>query len=307
VAGALQAAQAATEGWISVPWIIWAGVLSAGVASFASWLTSRTSAANSLAMLRKQHEHDLSEASRQREHDAKQKDEDRKGAIRREVYVKAIEQTHALLGVIGGLPERPLGGDDGEGFQAFLKANASIWLVADAEAAHLSRDLAGDFAELFLRELKASHPIRLELVPVRQRKEDIAFAKGEVRRLSAKLTDARAGRAPADEQEKLNDLAVEQGQYVKALEEAQQQALQDIAPKRMEAFKATFAQLRPVQRALVRMVSALRAELNLARDDEQFMEQLKDMERRAWAAVNGAYGNDPAWPMPEIAEKPKTA
>jgi hypothetical protein len=37
-------------------------------------------------------------------------------------------------------------------------------------------------------------------------------------------------------------------------------------------------------------------------DDDEFMEQLKDMERRAWAAVNKAYGIDPPGPMPEIVE-----
>lgn len=44
---------------------------------------------------------------------------------------------------------------------------------------------------------------------------------------------------------------------------------------------------------LVKLVSALRVELNLPRDDDEFMKQLKDMERRAWAAVNKAYGIAP--------------
>ena len=75
-----------------------------------------------------------------------------------------------------------------------------------------------------------------------------------------------------------------------------------IAPMRMEGFNTTFGKLRSVQRALVKLVSALRGELNLPRDDTEFMEQLKDMERRAWAAVNRAYGIDPPGPMPEIVE-----
>lgn len=307
MANAVQAVQVTSDGWWGVPWIIWSGLISAAVASGVATITAIASSKNSLRLLAKQHTRDDAEAERQRKHDAKQKDEDRKGAIRREVYVKAIEATHALLGFIGGLPERPLGGEDSKGFQTFLKANANIWLVADAEAAHMSRDLAGDFAEVFFHELKISYPIRRALEPVRQRKEEIAFAKGEIRRLVSQLTDARARRAPPDEQGKLNDLAVEMGDYVKALELLQQQALKEIAPTRMEAFAATFGQLRGVQRALVKLVSALRAELNLARDDKEFMEQLKDMEQRAWAAVNKVYGIDPPGPMPEIVEKLKAA
>jgi hypothetical protein len=71
---------------------------------------------------------------------------------------------------------------------------------------------------------------------------------------------------------------------------------------RMEAFNATFGRNRSVQRPLVKLVSALRGELNLPRDDDEFMEQLKDMERRAWAAMNKACGIDPPGPMPEIIE-----
>lgn len=303
MATAVQAVQAVSAGWLGVPWIIWSGLISAvvasGVAAFTSWASSK----NSLRLLAKQHEHDDGEANRQRAHDAKQKDEDRKATIRREVYAKAVEETHALLGYIGSLPDRPLhAGNDGDGFQSFLKANAKVWLVANAEAAHLSRDLASDFGEVFFQELAMAYPIREAMEPIRRRREDIEFAKDEARRLVSQLTDAKARNASLEDQKKLNDLAVEAHEYVKALELVQQEAMGNIAQMRMEKFQATFGKLRPVQRAIVKLVSALREELNLPRDDDQFMEQLKDMERRALAAVNSAYGIDPPWPMPEIVE-----
>lgn len=295
--------QVVSVGWLDVPWIIWSGLISAvvasGVAAFTTWASSK----NSLRLLAKQHTRDDEEANRQRQHDAKQKDEDRKGTIRREVYTKAVEETHALLGYIGSLSDRPLNaGNDVDGFQSFLKANAKIWLVADAEAAHLSRDLAGDFAEVFFHEMATSYPIREAMEPVRRRREEIAFLEGEARRLVSQLTDAKAKNASLEEQEKLDDLVVDAKEHVKALELVQQQAMRVIVPMRMGAFKTTFGKLRSVQRALVKLVSALRGELNLPRDDAEFMEQLKDMERRAWAAVNKAYGIDPPGPMPEIVE-----
>ncbi|QYG09824.1 hypothetical protein [Janthinobacterium sp. PAMC25594] len=300
---AVQAVQAVSTGWLGAPWIIWSGLISAVVASGVAAFTTRASSKNSLRLLAMQHEHDNFEANRQREHDAKQKDEDRKATIRREVYAKAVEETHALLGYIGGLPDRPLNaGNDADGFQSFLKANAKIWLVADAEAAHLSRDLASDFAEVFFHEMTTSYPIRIAMEPIRRRREDIAFAEGEARRLVSQFTDAKARNASSEEQAKLGDLAVKAHEYVKALELAQQQAMGDTALMRMETFQATFGKLRPVQRAIVKLVSALREELNLPRDDDKFMEQLKDMERRAWTAVNSASGIDPPWPMPEIVE-----
>lgn len=300
---ATAAVQAVSAGWLGVPWILWSGLISAVVATGVAAFTIRVSGKNSLQLLAMQHEHDDFEANRQREHDAKQKDEDRKATIRREVYAKAVEETHALLGYIGSLPDRPLNaGNDTEGFQLFLKANAKIWLVADAEAAHLSRDLASDFAEVFFHEMATSYPIRIAMEPIRRRREDIVFEEGEARRLLSQFTNAKARNASLEEQTKLSDLAVNAHEYVKALELAQQQAMSDIALMRMETFQATFGKLRPVQRAIVKLVSALREELNLPRDDDKFMEQLKDMERRAWAAVNSASGINPPWPMPDIVE-----
>jgi len=166
----------------------------------------------------------------------------------------AVEETHALLGYIGGLPDRPLNaGNDADGFQSFLKANAKIWLVGDAEAAHLSRDLAGDFAEVFFHAhaMVTSSPIRKAMEPVRRRREEIAFAENETRRLVSLLSDAKAKNAGLEEQQKLGDLVMEANEYVKALELVQQQAMGVIVPMRMEAFKAIFGRLRSVQRASV--------------------------------------------------------
>lgn len=300
---AVQAVKVVSEGWLDVPWVIWSGLISAVVASGVAAFTTRASSKNSLRLLAMQHARDDEEANRQRQHDATQKDEDRKGAIRREVYTNALEVTHTLLGYIGGLPDRPLdAGNDSEGFQLFLKANAKIWLVADAEAAHLSRDLADDFSVVFLHALATSLPIRKAMEPVHRRREEIAFAEGEARRLVSQLTDAKARNASLEEQETLGDLVVKTYEYVKALEFVQEQAMCVIAPMRMEVFQVTFGRLRSVQRALVKLVSALRRELNLPRDDDEFMEQLKSMERRAWVEVNKAHGIDPPWPMPEIVE-----
>lgn len=300
---AVQATQAVASGWLGVPWIIWAGLISAivasGVAAFTAWASSR----NSLRLLAMQHARNDAEAVRQREHDTKQKDEDRKGVIRREVYAKAVEETHALLGYIGSLPERPLNaGNDTDALQSFLKANAKIWLVADAEAAHLSRDLASDFSEVFLHALVTANSIRTAMEPIRRRRETIVFAEAEARRLSSQFTDAKAKTASLVEQERLADLVLDANAYVKELEVTQRHGINGILPMRLEAFKATFGRLRSVQRALVRLMSALRAELNLPRNDDKFIAQLKDMEERAWVAVNKAYGIDPPESMPEIVE-----
>ncbi|MCW5220196.1 hypothetical protein D5041_10575 [Verminephrobacter aporrectodeae subsp. tuberculatae] len=253
-----------------------------------------------MKLLKTQHDRDNDEANRQREHDAKQKDEDRKGIIRREVYASAVEEAYALLGYIGGLPDRPLNaGNDGDGLQSFLKANAKIWLVADAEAAHLSQDLAGDFSELFFHQALASHPIRKLKESVRRREE--AIAKSEDRRLDSQLADARARNAGLEEQKKLIALKKETDEHVKALELAQQQDRDAIASLYKEVLTAFLDRQGPVQHTLTKLISALREELNLLRDDDKFMERDKDTEQRMRAMLK-AHGIDLPGPMPEIVE-----
>ncbi|MCW8176102.1 hypothetical protein [Verminephrobacter aporrectodeae] len=305
----METAVQTVQGWLGAPWFIWSGVISAVVATSVAALTTCASNKHSLALLKKQHARDNEEANRQREHDAKQKDEDRKGAIRREVYASAVVEAHELLRYLGGLPDRPLyAGNDADSLYSFLKANAKIWLIADAEAAHLSQDLEGDFTKVFFDQLHASRPIRELMEPVRRQEENIAFAKSEARRLASQLTDARAKNAGQEEQKKLLALMEEINKYAEELTLVRQQEIRKILPLRMEAFTATFGKFRSVQRTLAKLVSALRKELNLPRDDDEFMkqlkdkEQLKDEEQQAWAMVNKAHGIDPPGPMPEIVE-----
>lgn len=307
MASTVQSTQAALQGWLGVPWIIWASVIGAGVASGVSWLTSRASAKNSLVLLVKQHEHDLAEALLQRKHDAEQKVEDRKGAIRREVYTQAVEQAHALLAAIGGLAYRSANTtNDSEPLQAFLKANGKVWLVAEAEAAHLSRDLASKFAELFLHAMVASMPARIAFEPVRRLDAEIKSKESESGRLHMQYNDARSKNASQRDCERLAELLKESRGRIDELQIERLRAHADAMPFLFRAFRESFGELRSLQRLLCKLVSSLRYELHLPRDDDEFLVQLNDMETRAWVAMNQIFGSDPAAPMPEIAEKPES-
>lgn len=284
------AVQAASEGWLGAPWTFWVGLVGSGITALVAITTLVLS---NRASLRRQAD--------QLGHDALQKSEDRKLAIRREVYLEAVEAAHALLGAIGGLCQRGLDtSSDGDAHQAFLKANAKVWLVADSEAAHLSRDLATEFSQLFLHALAASMPARHALEPARLRAKDIERSEAEVTRLLQKLNDAIAAGASPLEKERLTALLVEANDLVRLFKADQAKVRAAAAPLAFEAFTATWGELRAVQRSLCAMVSALRSELGLPGNDKRFLAQLDDMEKRAWAAVNQAFGIDPPGAMPDV-------
>ena len=306
---ASSAAGGASDGWLGIPWILWSGLLSASVASLVSYLTTNASAKNSLALLKQQQMHDDMKSASQREHDAKMKRDDRKGTIRREVYLDAVEKAHALLAAIGALPQRGTDtSEDGEAFQEFLKANAKVWLVAESDAAHLSRDLAAQFASLFLLAVRASLPARQALEPARATTKLIEHEEEEALRLQRQANDARILEGSEERQQRLGELLEEANAWIDHLKALRSQQQAEAAPVMFKAFADTFGEMRAVQRTLWTLVSMLRDELHLPPDLEQFMEQLRLTEQQAWAAVNEACGIKPPAAMPELIDPvPKVA
>ncbi|RZK99799.1 MAG: hypothetical protein EOP36_18115, partial [Rubrivivax sp.] len=83
---------AVVQWFASIPAVVWSGVIGATIAAGISYFGVRSANKGSLQRLREQHDYDREQANEQRHHDARQKEEDRKAAIRREVYVKAVEE-----------------------------------------------------------------------------------------------------------------------------------------------------------------------------------------------------------------------
>ncbi len=286
--------------WFStVPAVVWSGVIGALAGAFVSFLTSWQSNRASLRRLREQHKRDDRQAAAQREHDANQKNEDRKSAIRREIYGQAVEDIHALLAAIGGLADRPVGAEgDTNALQAFLKSNAKVWLVADAPAARLSRNLASTMSEYFMAALTSSVPTRQAMEVVRQFDRRIAHGEEDLRAVDVEARTAVADR----DDDKLKALTASSQWISSALADLRRNrdaAFMSTLPLRKAWFEGNFEQLMAAQQLMVRQVSALRAELHLEADEAEFLRLLEDMKQRAHAAVGRAFdfaGGDQAEP-----------
>ncbi len=280
-------------GWInSVPAVIWSGAIGAVLASVISYFGVRSANASSLERLRVQHENDAREAIKQREHDAKQKEEDRKAAIRREVYTKAVEEVHAVLAAIGGLSTKRLdltGNSDTKPLQAFLKANAKVWLVAEAEAAHLSRELTNQMSELFLSAHAAAYPSRLALEPIWEIDEKLVHAARELQRIDSKLAQLNEQRAAIPDLEAAGQSWKSAHEWIQNLKSERQRILETTNPQRQAHAQAVFREMKAAQQTLVKLVSSLRKELQLPPNEVAFLLQHADMEKRAIAALNRSF------------------
>jgi hypothetical protein len=277
--------------WLAaIPAIVWSGVFGATIAATISFFGVRASNRASLDRLREQHKQDKIEADAKRAHDAAQKNEDRKAAIRREIYGQAVEEVHGLLAAIGGLAERPVddSGGDADALQAFLKSNAKVWLVADPRAARLTRELASAMAKLFFSAIVAAAPIRHALDGVRLIDKRIKHGEEDIRAVEV---DIRAS-VPAGDDQRLKALAASREwifQWVEGLRRERDAAARAALPARLRCFEATFDELSSAQSLLTKLVSALRAELHLDPDEEEFARLLEGMKRQAWDSIHRIY------------------
>ncbi|SFI02956.1 hypothetical protein SAMN04515618_10887 [Collimonas sp. OK307] len=277
----------------SIPVVIWSGALGAVIASGISYFGVRSANKSSLARLRAQHDYDRDEAQKQRAHDALQKEEDRKAAIRREVYTKAAEEVHAVLAAIGGFPVKPLdmsGSSDADALQSFLKANAKVWLVAEAEAAHLSRELASQMGELYHKTMASAYPLRLAFEPVWDINRQLVHAEGEVQRIRVKLAELNEQAADSSARQAAQNSWVMANDWVVALKKSRQRTIDSLASERLAHIRATFDDMQVVQKTIVKLVSSLRKEIHLPADELEFLEQHADMEKRALDTINRAFG-----------------
>lgn len=278
----------------SIPDVIWSGVIGALIGSGISYLSTRainkgsdkrlmTQLAHDSQRAREQLAHDKDEARLQRAHDAAQNNEDRKAAIRREVYLVAVEKAHGLLSHLGGMLDQGL--KEGVPFQDFLQANAKVWLVADLEAAHLARELTSLFGEMYMKAVPKVFEFAVLSAPFKAREKGVDAAVADRDRLASELQAARKTSASADRLEALQTSQYDASSIVDGLLQNQQDDAAAIHAARVDYMQSLFKDMRAVQQMLVRVVSALRKELHLHPDEEGFLAQLRDMEKRARASL----------------------
>lgn len=128
-----------------VPSVVWSGLI-ASIVTLGGVMISNAS--NTKRLLK------------QLEHDADQKERDRLNNLRKEVYLKAAEETAKVGGFFARIPSiDPVTQNIGDGLSEFQSASAKLQLVAQPEAVALARELNVKYGEILLQLLKESTPI----------------------------------------------------------------------------------------------------------------------------------------------------
>jgi len=267
--------------------VIWSGVIGAVIASGISLFGVRSANKSSLDRLTAQLTHDADESRAQRLHDAAQKNEDRKAAIRREVYTDAIEQVIQLLNYIGSLPQQPLeNGTAFEGIHPFLKANAKLWLVADARAAHLARQLNTLFNELLYKALPHALIMRRMTINLKEQVREIEKIREELQSIENETSKIPNPLSSAEYWMRMEQAMSQKTKRIETLTTSSQVLGEKLHSLSLDFSSFMERESQTVQVMLVKTVSALRAELHLEPDESGFMDELHDQQERIKVATD---------------------
>ncbi|MBX9400776.1 hypothetical protein K4L06_05585 [Lysobacter sp. BMK333-48F3] len=129
----------------TIPNVIWSGVI-ASIITLAGVMLSNWSNTNRLA--------------KQLRHDASEKQKDRNATLRREVYLRAVEEFARASHQIGKLPNiDPKKVNLADGFQDLFVIAAKLQLVSSAPTARLVGELTTTYGELLLEMIEVVRPL----------------------------------------------------------------------------------------------------------------------------------------------------
>ena len=118
----------------SIPAVIWSGVI-ASLLTLSGVFMSNLSNTNRLKL--------------QLQHDEREKAKERTATLRREVYLRTVEELVRANAHLSGLPQLDITKTNlAEGLQGFASAAARLQLVAEPQTALLVNQLQADYSEL---------------------------------------------------------------------------------------------------------------------------------------------------------------
>lgn len=136
----------------SIPATFWSGIIGAIIALSGVLLSNRGNTARLRIQL---------------QHDATEKAKERTAALRRDVYLRAVEELTKANSHLAGLPNLdPTKVNIGDGLQGFMAAAARLQLVAEPKCALLVNGLVGKYGEMMfdlLAQLQPAHAARSDI------------------------------------------------------------------------------------------------------------------------------------------------
>ncbi len=217
----------------------------------------------------------------QLKHDAGEKSKDRLTTMRREVYLRMVEELMSINGYLAALPSYDLEPINiAKKLEAFMTASARLQLVAEPETAILVSDLCASHGQLMMKLMPRISPLR-EAKAILSMNEDLYRKANEDAERA--LSQLKRHREMA-----INDngvfealIAVHKSYLEKAdkYAETRDQAWEDFNDAAAKYGESMVVDIYELNKLLVPVVVAIRSDLGLVANLEDFQRQLE----RQWA------------------------
>jgi hypothetical protein len=245
----------------SIPDVVWSGVI-ASVLTLSGVLLSNRSNTTRLRI--------------QLNHDAEEKAKERTAILRREVYLKTVEELTKANSHLASLPQKnPTKENLAEGFQGFLGAAAKLQLVAEPKTALLVNQLVAAYGELMLRVMGSAMPLHRIQNKITVHDDLYNQAQAQVTRILAEM-------AKFNEAGQINDAVFSalqrsfEGFQAQASQhaDARSQAWGEFNRNNVEFCKQLIIEMRAIGEQQIPVLVEIRRDLGLITELEAFREQM---------------------------------
>lgn len=258
---------------ISLPTVIWSGIVAALISLGGVILSNRSS---------------LERLKEQLRHDAREKYRDRLANLRKDVYLALVAETTKANAYLGSLAGRdPTDGAFGEPLQGAMAELAKVQLIGSREAAATAGELSARYAEVLLNLIGAAKPMydAKSDIKIADNLYQQAFAQSQ--RVLAEIATENESGAPRKERMDSLFSAFDhyRDQYCSIAAE-RDAAWERFNSQHKDFIHAVLGETKRLGEAQILLARALRDETGLDTDESDLRRRLEENNKRASQAID---------------------
>lgn len=249
--------------FLSIPDVVWSGLLASALTLAGVMLSNRSNTKRLLKQLT---------------HDSEEKSKERINELRKDVYLKIVEELPRVGSFLGSIPQLdPTKEKVGDGLAEFFAVAAKLQLVSQHETSKLAGELVSRYGEILMNLLGRAAPIHSLSSKIQIASDFYERNQTEINRIVAEMTQLNE----SGESDPVRFSALQRSFEIakKAADhfaESRSKSYEERA-KLWKAYNVTlFEEMRSVGKIQMQLVVSIRSEFSLETNMDEFETLMKD-------------------------------
>lgn len=271
----------------SISDVIWSGIIASGLTLSGVLISNRSNAARLRMQL---------------DHDSVEKSKERIVSVRREIYLRATDESHKILRFFTNLPSVDFTeANPSEALHGFQSTLSKLKLIAEPKTISLVTSLDAEVSKVFLKLLGVVQPIHDTRTYIWGFDENIDFFRSKAKEAIAEIK--ALNESSASPLGRIEELKKSYEDYVSTAAKHKQgrEVKQQEFDRLTEAYsKSIYSELTPLGRLMGQIEIEMRSELGLTTDVAAYIAQMErqrvemgDLLNGTLAAMHSATNNSP--------------